>query len=57
MRYEESEGDKGPQASTLQIVNKAGVRASDSGMLATRASREWTQSPGRQGRTKQWSRR
>lgn len=41
VRFEESEGDKGPQASTVQIVNKPGIRLPPSGPTAVQPPRGW----------------
>jgi cold shock CspA family protein len=50
VRFEESEGDQGPQASTVQIVNKPGVRLPDSGPVAVKAPRGWEEVGARRGR-------
>jgi cold shock CspA family protein len=50
VRFEESEGEKGPQASTVQIVNKPGIRLPDSGPTALEAPRGWEDLGARRGR-------
>jgi cold shock CspA family protein len=46
VRFEEEEGEKGPQASTVQVVNKPGVRVSMSGPAVVEPPRGW-RDPGR----------
>jgi len=41
VRFEESEGDKGPQASTVQIVNKRGIRLPAAGPASVVPLRGW----------------
>jgi cold shock CspA family protein len=41
VRFEEEEGEKGPQASTVQVVNKPGVRVSMSGPAVVEPPRGW----------------
>lgn len=41
VRFEEEEGDKGPQASTVQVVNKPGIRVPDAGATAVEPPRGW----------------
>src|SRR5919201_2282725 len=41
VRFDESEGEQGPQASTVQIVNKPGVRLPDSGPAVVKPPRGW----------------
>jgi cold shock CspA family protein len=41
VRFDEEEGEKGPQASTVQIVSKPGVRTSGSGPGAIDPPRGW----------------
>jgi cold shock CspA family protein len=50
VRFDESEGDEGPQASTVQIVNKPGVRLPDSGPCAVEPPRGWEDVGARRGR-------
>jgi cold shock CspA family protein len=50
VRFEESEGDEGPQASTVQIVNKPGIRLPDSGPSAVIPPRGWEDVGARRGR-------
>jgi hypothetical protein len=50
VRFDESEGDNGPQASTVQIVNKPGVRLPDSGPSAVEPPRGWEDVGARRGR-------
>jgi cold shock CspA family protein len=50
VRFDESEGDEGPQASTVQIVNKPGVRLPDSGPPAIEPPRGWEDIGARRGR-------
>ena len=59
VRFEETEGDEGPQASTVQIVNKPGVRLPASAPPALAPPRGWGGAGPRQGapRRKRRSRR
>jgi cold shock CspA family protein len=41
VRFEEEEGDNGPQASTVQVVNKPGVRTPPSGPALVDPPRGW----------------
>lgn len=41
VRFEEEEGEDGPQASTVQVVNKPGVRTPPSGPLVMDPPRGW----------------
>ena len=41
VRFEEVEGDKGPQASSVQIVNKPGIRVSPDGPTAAEPPLGW----------------
>src|SRR5262245_61103124 len=50
VRIEESEGDEGPQASTVQIVNKPGIRLPSSGPEAVQPPRGWEDVGARRGR-------
>jgi cold shock CspA family protein len=50
VRFEEAEGDEGPQASTVQIVNKPGVRLPPSGPAAEEPPRGWEDLGARRGR-------
>ena len=50
VRFDESEGDNGPQASTVQIVNKPGIRLPDSGPAAIAPPRGWEDLGARRGR-------
>ncbi len=50
VRFDEEEGDEGPQASTVQIVNKPGVRVPDRGPTAIEPPRGWHDAGGRRGR-------
>ena len=47
---EESEGDKGPQASTVQIVNKPGIRLPAAGPASVVPARGWEDTGFRRGR-------
>ncbi|MGH7403941.1 MAG: cold shock domain-containing protein [Candidatus Rokuibacteriota bacterium] len=49
VRFEEEEGDKGPQASTVQVVNKPGVRLPESGAAAVEPPRGWHDAGKRRG--------
>jgi cold shock CspA family protein len=50
VRFEESEGTKGPQASTVQIVNKPGISLPASGPVAIQPPRGWEDAGSRRGR-------
>jgi hypothetical protein len=50
VRFEEAEGDKGPQASTVQIVNKPGIRLPAAGPAGVMPPRGWEDSGIRRGR-------
>jgi hypothetical protein len=50
VRFVESEGDEGPQASTVQVVSKPGVRLPASGPAAVAAPRGWEDAGTRRGR-------
>lgn len=50
VRFDESEGDDGPQASTVQIVNKPGIRLPESGPAAIAPPRGWEDVGARRGR-------
>jgi cold shock CspA family protein len=51
VRFEESdEGEQGPQASTVQVVGKPGVRVPDEGPAAIRPPRGWEAAGARRGR-------
>ncbi len=50
VRFEESEGDKGPQASTVQIVNKPGIRLPAAGPASVVPPHGWEDSGSRRGR-------
>ena len=50
VRFDESEGDKGPQASTVQIVNKPGIRLPAAGPTSVAPPRGWEDSGSRRGR-------
>ena len=50
VRFDESEGDKGPQASTVQIVNKPGIRLPAAGPTSVVPPRGWEDSGSRRGR-------
>ena len=50
VRFDESEGDDGPQASTVQIVNKPGIRLPASGPSALKPPRGWEDIGARRGR-------
>jgi cold shock CspA family protein len=41
VRFEEHEGDKGPQASSVQVVNKPGIRVPAEGPAAVEPPRGW----------------
>jgi cold shock CspA family protein len=41
VRFDEEEGDKGPQASTVQVVSKPGIRLPSAGPTALPAPRGW----------------
>lgn len=49
VRFEEEEGDKGPQASTVQVVNKPGVRVPMSGAAVVEPPRGWQDAGKRRG--------
>jgi cold shock CspA family protein len=46
VRFEEHEGDKGPQASSVQIVNKPGIRVPADGPAAIEPPRGWQDAGG-----------
>jgi cold shock CspA family protein len=52
VRFEEHEGDKGPQASSVQIINKPGIRVSADAPAAIEPPRGWQDAGGgtRRGR-------
>jgi cold shock CspA family protein len=50
VRFEEAEGDEGPQASTVQVVNKPGVRLPAVGPAAVTPPRGWEDVGARRGR-------
>jgi cold shock CspA family protein len=50
VRFDESEGEEGPQASTVQIVNEPGVRLPDHGPAAVKPPRGWEDVGARRGR-------
>ncbi len=50
VRFEESEGDKGPQASTVQVVNKPGIRLPAAGPASVVPPRGWEDTGFRRGR-------
>jgi cold shock CspA family protein len=50
VRFEDSEGEEGPQASTVQIVNKPGIRLPESGPSAVLPPRGWEDVGARRGR-------
>jgi cold shock CspA family protein len=50
VRFDESEGDDGPQASTVQIVNKPGIRLPEAGPEAIAPPRGWEDLGARRGR-------
>ncbi|HEV8441742.1 MAG TPA: HPF/RaiA family ribosome-associated protein [Methylomirabilota bacterium] len=50
VRFEEAEGEQGPQASTVQVVNKPGVRLPASGPSAVTPPRGWEDVGARRGR-------
>jgi len=50
VRFDEEEGDKGPQASSVQVVNKPGIRLPQSGPTAVRPPRGWEDTGSRRGR-------
>jgi cold shock CspA family protein len=50
VRFEESEGNKGPQASTVQIVNKPGIRLPAAGPASVVPPRGWEDTGSRRGR-------
>jgi cold shock CspA family protein len=49
VRFEEEEGEEGPQASTVQIVGKPGVRAAASGPAVVALPRGWGTAGPRRG--------
>ncbi len=49
VRFEEEEGENGPQASTVQVVNKPGIRTSPSGPPVLDPPRGWGGSGQRRG--------
>jgi len=49
VRFEEEEGEEGPQASTVQVVNKPGVRVSMSGPVVVEPPRGWRDAGKRRG--------
>jgi cold shock CspA family protein len=50
VRFEEAEGEEGPQASTVQIVGKPGVRLPEAGAPAVAPPRGWEDAGARRGR-------
>jgi cold shock CspA family protein len=50
VRFAESEGEQGPQASTVQVVNKPGVRLPPSGPTTLPPPRGWGDAGARRGR-------
>jgi cold shock CspA family protein len=50
VRFDEAEGERGPQASTIQVVNKPGVRLPDSGPATIEPPRGWGDAGRRRGR-------
>jgi cold shock CspA family protein len=50
VRFDEAEGEEGPQASTVQVVNKPGVRLPDSGPATIEPPRGWGDAGRRRGR-------
>ena len=50
VRYEESDGEKGPQASTVQVVSKPGARVSAPDTSAVPPPRGWEAGRSRRGR-------
>lgn len=50
VRFVEREGDDGPQASSVQVISKPGVRVPDSGPVAAAAPRGWEEAHTRRGR-------
>jgi cold shock CspA family protein len=49
VRFEETEGEEGPQASTVQVVNKPGVRLPGTGEPAVAPPRGWGDAGARRG--------
>ena len=49
VRFNEADGEKGPQASTVQIVNKPGIRTSGSGRARPRSGRGTRSTSGKSG--------
>ena len=47
VRFVEREGEQGPQASSVQVVSKPGVRVRESGPVAATAPRGWEEAPTR----------
>ena len=50
VRFEEAEGEQGPQASTVQIVNKPGIRLPLAGPVSVPPPRGWEDVGSRRGR-------